>query len=76
MVRRFLRRHRDLADEIGDIRSHLALRPYRGPKIEHLKARYQCSRRWRTSGYRLLYEIIEPASIVHIFHADVRGDVY
>lgn len=75
-VRRFLKRHQDLADEIEDIRNQLSLRPYVGPRIDHLKARYQCSRRWRAGDYRLLYEILEAESIVHIFHADVRGDVY
>ena len=75
-VRRFLRNHRELADNWDDIRLHLARFPRRGGRVNHLKARWHCDYRWRQGRYRLLYEIIDAENIVHIYHANTRGDVY
>lgn len=75
-VKRFLRRHPEFAGEMEDIRSALSARPHRGPRVTHLKPPLLCSRRWRTAGYRLLYDILEDNGVVHIFDADVRGDIY
>jgi mRNA-degrading endonuclease RelE of RelBE toxin-antitoxin system len=42
----------------------------------HLWARLYCNHRWREGDFRLLYEIIEDAVTVSVFHAGPRGDVY
>ena len=44
--------------------------------MNHLKGRWHCDYRWRQGNYRLLYEVIDTENIVHVYHADTRGDVY
>ena len=76
-ARRFLRRHHELrAEWEGQIRDQLAASPLSGPKITHLKGRFHCNRRWRESGYRILYEVVEDDRLIRVFDADTRGDIY
>ena len=75
-VRRFLRRHGELASRWGDIARRISESPRRGARINHLKGRWHCNYRWREGDYRILYEVIDGENVVHIYHAGVRGDVY
>jgi mRNA-degrading endonuclease RelE of RelBE toxin-antitoxin system len=77
-VEKFLKRHRDLAARFEGIRSRIALSPYTGADIVHMKKRgWHCSRRWTVlDKYRLIYEVNDGKRLVHIFHAGPRGQVY
>ena len=75
-VRRFLRSHRDLASDWDEIRRQISVSPRQGGRITHLKARWHCNYRWRQGTYRLLYEVIDDENVIHVFHANTRGDVY
>lgn len=76
-VERFLKRHRDLASRFQDITSHIALSPYTGADIIHMKKKWHCSRRWTVlNKYRIIYEVIDKERLVHIYHVGSRGQVY
>ena len=73
---RFVNRHPELTDRFIEISDYLAQRPHSGPRITHLKGRFQCCRRWREGDYRPLYDIIEDGLLVTVFDADNRGQIY
>ena len=75
-VRRFFRRHDDLDDDWKHIRYALSISPKRGVNISHLKGRYHCNYRWRQGRYRLVYEVMDEARLVHVYDANTRGDAY
>ena len=75
-VRRFLRRHHELAAIWDEISSRISESPRQGGRINHLKGRWHCNYRWRQGDYRLLYEVIDGENVVHVYHAGARGDVY
>ncbi len=76
-VEKFLRRHRDLADKLEAIKARIALSPYSGGPIVHMKdGKWYCSRRWSDSKYRLIYEVSDDERLVHIYHVNNRGQVY
>lgn len=75
-VRRFFRNHRELAANWDKIRRYISTSPRQGGRINHLKGRWHCDYRWREGSYRLLYEVIDDENVVHVYHADTRGDVY
>jgi mRNA-degrading endonuclease RelE of RelBE toxin-antitoxin system len=76
IVERFFRNHRELASTWDDIRRRISLSPKQGGQITHLKGKWHCNYRWRQGVYRLLYEVIDDENLVHVYHANTRGDVY
>lgn len=75
-VRKFLKRHPDLAEKWPSIRDSLAQRPHTGTHITHLKGQFHCSRRWRVDPYRILFDIDNSAQRVYVFDADTRQNIY
>ena len=77
-VEKFLKRHGDLAARFEGIKNRIALSPYTGADIVHMKKKsWLCSRRWTVQDkYRLIYEVIDNERLVHIYHAGSRGQVY
>ena len=75
-VRRFFRRHQELAATWDGIRIRISESPRQGAHINHLKGRWHCNYRWRQGDYRFLYEVIDREGVVHVYHAGARGDVY
>lgn len=75
-ARRFIRRHQDLqAQWLNQIIIELANQPRAGSRINHLKGEYNCSYRWRSGTYRILYDVYDDYT-VDVYDADVRGDIY
>ena len=45
-------------------------------RTTHMKGKWHCDYRWRQGVYRLVYEVIDHQNLVHVYHANTRGDVY
>ncbi len=75
-VRRFFRRHHELASNWHDISRRISESPRQGAHINHLKGNWHCNYRWRQGDYRILYEVLDSEGVVHVYHAGPRGDVY
>ena len=75
-VRKFLKAHPDWSDRVLKISAEIAIRPYVGPKIDHMKGRYHCSHRWAEGSFRFLYDIDDQTRTIYLFDAGPRGDIY
>ena len=75
-ARRFLKKNSELHESFRAIEQHLAQSPYTGTRINHLKGRYNCSRRWREGTYRILYAIYAEERVVSIFDVGHRQNIY
>ncbi len=75
-VRKFLRKHTDIAPKIVEKLEILAQNPYDNTlDIAKLQS-YENHYRLRIGKYRLLYEIIETQILIYAYDIDSRGDIY
>jgi mRNA-degrading endonuclease RelE of RelBE toxin-antitoxin system len=76
-VLQFLKKHVEFAEKQWPrIVQALAIRPYQGSQITHLKGQLHCSRRWRAGIFRVLYDVSDEDKVVYVFDAGERRDIY